>query len=383
MSNVPYWRLAGVYFFYFAYIGAFGPYFSLYLSSLGIAAGGIGIIMSLPQAVRIPAPQLWGWLADKSGRALGVARGATVVGTVAYCAIFGAKSFAALFTVVLVMSFFLSAPLPLLEATTLAHLGEHTALYGRIRVWGSIGYIVTVVLVGYVFEAAPLTILLWILLGLLIGAIVLLMVVPAAPQGEHVRDYEPISKIMRKPEVIALMVACALMAVAHGPYYSFYSIDLVAHGYRTGQVGALWALGVICEIAIFYWMPQLFRAFTQREVLLASFALAAVRFLIIAWGAGSALLLVLAQVLHAASFGSFHASALGLVNNYFSGRNQSRGQAIYMSLTFGLGGTLGGIYAGYAWEILGAGPTFTGAALSAAAGFLILRLAPRPHGLMR
>ena len=78
MRDVPYWRLAGVYFFYFAYIGAFAPYFSLYLSALGIAASGIGIIMALPQAVRIPAPHLWGWLADRSGRALRVARaGAT------------------------------------------------------------------------------------------------------------------------------------------------------------------------------------------------------------------------------------------------------------------------------------------------------------------
>ena len=102
MRDVPYWRLAGVYFFYFAYIGAFAPYFSLYLSALGIAASGIGIIMALPQAVRIPAPHLWGWLADRSGRALTVARIATVVGTVVYCALFAAHSFWILFVVVLI-----------------------------------------------------------------------------------------------------------------------------------------------------------------------------------------------------------------------------------------------------------------------------------------
>ena len=79
------------------------------------------------------------------------------------------------------------------------------------------------------------------------------------------------------------------------------------------------------------------------------------------------------KALHAASFGSFHAAALGYINHYFRGRNQGRGQAIYTSLTFGLGGTLGGLYAGYAWERLGPGLTFTGAALCALAGMLVLR----------
>ncbi|MEK7835292.1 MAG: MFS transporter, partial [Pseudomonadota bacterium] len=147
---------------------------------------------------------------------------------------------------------------------------------------------------------------------------------------------------------------------------------LVGYGYTKGAVGWLWALGVICEIAIFFWMSHLFRAYTLRDVLIASFALTAVRFVIIAWWADSLLLLLLAQILHAASFGSFHAAALGYVHRFFRGRNQARGQAIYTSLTFGLGGTLGGLYAGYAWERLGAGLTFSGAALCAFAGMLIL-----------
>ena len=105
MRKVPYWRLAGTYFFYFAYIGAFAPYFSLYLSSLGIAAAGIGMIMALPQLVRIFAPHVWGWFADRSGRRLRVARIGTIVGTVIYCGLFAARSFEALFAVVLVMSF--------------------------------------------------------------------------------------------------------------------------------------------------------------------------------------------------------------------------------------------------------------------------------------
>ena len=372
MQAVPYWRLAAVYFFYFAYLGAFAPYFSLYLNSLGIAAAGIGAIMSLPQLVRIFAPHLWGWLADRSGYRLRVARIGTVIGTVIYCGLFAATEFDALYAVVLLMSFFLSAALPQVETTTLSHLGDHSAQYGRVRVWGSIGFLAAVLIVGYVLDVLPIHTLLWIMLATLVALTVLLMLVPEAPQTAHAHDHTPIARVMREPRVIALIVACALMAVAHGPYYTFYSIHLVGYGYTKGAVGWLWALGVICEIAIFFWMAHLFRAFTLRQVLITSFALAAMRFAIIASCGDNLALLLFAQTLHAATFGSFHAAALGYVHRFFRGRNQARGQAIYTSLTFGLGGTLGGLYAGYAWEHFGAVYTFAGAAACAFAGMLIL-----------
>src|SRR3954470_14002476 len=372
MQGLPYWRLAGVYFFYFAYLGAFSPFFSLYLSSLGIAAAGIGAVMSLPQLVRILAPHLWGWLADRGGHRLRVAKICTVIGTAVYCGLFAASDFDALYAVVLLMTFFLSAALPQVETTTLSHLGENSAQYGRIRVWGSIGFIGAVLVVGYLLDALPIRILLWIMLAILFATTVFLMQVPEPPQSVHTHEHTPIVHIIRQPQVIALIVACALMAVAHGPYYTFYSIHLVGYGYSKGAVGWLWSLGVICEIAIFFWMAHLFRAFSLRQVLMASFALTAIRFSIIAACGDNLALLLIAQTLHAASFGSFHASALAYVHQFFRGRNQARGQAIYTSLTFGVGGTIGGIYAGYAWERFGAVYTFAGAALCAFAGMLIL-----------
>ena len=167
MQGLPYWRLAGIYFFYFAYLGAFSPYFSLYLSSLDIAAAGIGAIMSLPQLVRIFAPHLWGWLADRSGHRLRVAQICTAIGTVVYCGLFAATDFDALYAVVLLMTFFLSAALPQVETTTLSHLGEHSAQYGRVRVWGSIGFIAAVLIIGYMLDALEIRVLLWIMLAIL------------------------------------------------------------------------------------------------------------------------------------------------------------------------------------------------------------------------
>lgn len=366
MVRPIYFNLSAFYFFYFAYLGAFAPFFALYLNSVGMSAVEIGMLMALPQLTRILAPHLWGWLADRGGRRMHIVRASGAVGTVVFMGVFAGESFALLCTVLFAMTFFWSAALPLVEATTLAHLGDETARYGRIRVWGSVGFIAAVVAVGYLLDVAAPRALLWVIAALMAGMLLLSCLVAEAPTVPHPADDLPVWQIVRKPEVIAIVLASALMAAAHGPYYTFYTIHLVDHGYSKSLAGWLWALGVICEIGIFVWMSRLYRAFTLRRILITSTLLAALRFVVIGWGADSVVLLLAAQTLHAASFGAFHAAAIGVVHRLFRGRHQARGQAIYGSLAYGLGGTIGGLASGYAWAGLGAGATFTLAAACAA-----------------
>lgn len=370
MPKPIYLNLSAFYFFYFAYLGAFAPFFALYLTSVGMSAVEIGVLMALPQLTRILAPHLWGWLADHTGRRIGVVRVSGAAGMVAFLGVFAGDSFALLFGVLFAMMFFWSAALPLVEATTLSKLGDETARYGRIRVWGSVGFIAAVVAVGYLIDATGPRSVLWVIAGLMAGMLLLSFTLAEARPEPHESDDLPVWQIVRKPAVLAVISASALMAAAHGPYYTFYTIHLVDHGYSKSAAGWLWALGVICEIGIFIWMSRLYRAFTLRSILIASTLLAALRFVVIGWGADSIVLLLAAQTLHAASFGSFHAAAIGVVHKLFRGRHQARGQAIYGSLAYGLGGTAGGLASGYAWAGLGAGPTFmlaAGCALFAAA----------------
>jgi MFS transporter, PPP family, 3-phenylpropionic acid transporter len=364
--------LAGFYFFYFAYIGAFTPFFGIYLASVGLSPLEIGVVMALPQLTRIVAPHLWGGLADATDRQVRLVRATAVAGTLCWLGMFASVAFLWICAVTLAMGFFLSAVLPLVEATTLTRLGEQTGRYGAIRLWGSVGYIIAVVGVGYALDLFAAGALLWIVLGSLVIALAFTWLIPDGVRAPHAGEQGPIADVLKRPEVIALIVACALMAVAHGPYYAFYSIHLVDHGYSKGLTGWLWALGVICEIAIFAWLPRLYAACSLRGILIASFALATVRFLIIGWGAESLALLLFAQTLHAASFGSFHAAAIGIVHQVFRGRHQARGQAIYGSLTFGIGGAVGSLASGYAWEPLGPALTFSAASVCAFAGLLLI-----------
>jgi PPP family 3-phenylpropionic acid transporter len=178
--------------------------------------------------------------------------------------------------------------------------------------------------------------------------------------------------IVLQPQVLALLVACFLMSVAHGPYYTFFSIYLVEHGYAKSAVGMLWALGVICEIGVFFLMPWLMRRYTLPQILLVSFACAVLRFLLIGWCVDSLRLLLAAQVLHAATFGSFHAAAVALIHQFFKGRHQSKGQALFGSLTYGAGGMLGGLLSGPIWQHYGASVLFSCSAGMALLGFLLI-----------
>jgi PPP family 3-phenylpropionic acid transporter len=209
-----------------------------------------------------------------------------------------------------------------------------------------------------------------LVLAMMAGMLGFSFLVPEARETSH-EAAAPIGRVLLNPQVFALIGGGAFMSAAHGPYYTFYSLHLVEHGYSKGATGWLWALGVICEIAIFVWMPRLYRAFTLRQVLIASFSLAVARFLMIGWLAQSMAALIVAQTLHAATFGAFHAASIGYVHRLFPGRLQARGQAMYGSISFGLGGALGGFASGAIWERAGAGLTFTFAAACAGLGGLI------------
>lgn len=373
-STVPYWRLSGFYFFYFAFVGAMAPYWGLYLKSLDFTALQIGILMSLLQVMRIFSPNLWGWMADHYGKRVFIVQLAVFASFLSYIGVFFGSSFVWLFTVMSLMSFFWSASLPLVEATTLSHLGDSTAKYGRIRLWGSIGFIFSVVGLGILLDHLPIRALLWAVLGMVSGLVLFSRRIPEAEVMPHDSDHLPVWHIIRQPAVLSFIGGGFLMAAAHGPYYTFFSIYLVDQGYTKTVVGWLWALGVICEIGVFLWMPRLLVRFSLRRMLLFSFAVAFVRFLIIAWLVRWPTAIVLAQIMHAATFGVFHATSVALIHQFFRGKHQARGQGIYNSVAFGAGGTLGGLYSGYVWEHAGATFTFTVAAFAALAGLLLLFL---------
>ena len=366
-GTAPALALSAYYFAYFAYVGAYSPFITLYLKEIGLAAAQIGVLYSIPQVMRIFGPNIWGALADRSGATSAILRMAAVLACAAFCLIYLGSSFNWLFMVFVAMHFFTSAQMPLIEAITLNHVRDAPGSYGRIRVWGSIGFVVAVLGLGYLLDATSMRMVPHVIAGTLLLTVAAAWCVPAAAGMPKSDSSNPLRLVVRRPEVRAFLFAGALNAFAHAALYTFYSIYLAEHGYSKSAIGLMWALGVVIEIVVFQCMPQLTRRFDLRTLYFSTFLVCALRFLIIAWGVGHWWLLVLAQLMHASTFAVYHASAVGLVGRYFGLRNQARGQALYISLSFGVGGFAGGIASGLLWERIG--PTWT-FSLSAAAGAL-------------
>ncbi|HYN79175.1 MAG TPA: MFS transporter [Lamprocystis sp. (in: g-proteobacteria)] len=364
----PYWRLSAFYFTYFAALGALVPFWGLYLQERGFDALAVGQLMALLAVTKVVAPVLWGHMVDRTGRRMPLVRAASLGAILVFGAVFAASGFWTMAAAMTLFSFFWNASLPQVEAVTFNHLGSRASHYAMVRLWGSVGFVLVVGVLGLLLEQSSLAIVpVWVLV-LYIGVWLSSLFIPDSAPVRVSGPPPSLRGLLRQPEVLAFLSACFLMQLGHGIYYAFYSIHLEAAGYSTGAVGALWMLGVGAEVLVFLVMHRLLDRFGARRVLLLSLALAVARWLLIGAFIELVAVQVLAQCLHAATFGTFHASAIHLVHHYFPGATQGRGQALYNSVSFGAGGAAGSLIGGMLWTVPGPFAAFAVGAAAAAIG---------------
>lgn len=376
--QAPHARLATFYFAYFAYVGTFTPYFSLYLAARGFNPAEIAAVLAAPQFARIIAPTFWGvladrWAASRPGARRAVVSFSTGAALVGLAALSIASGFDEVLAVMLALSMLSAGALPIVEAITLSSLEARPGGYGPIRLWGSLGFILAVMAIGPWLDARGANALLPIMVGVMAAAFAASLALPrSAPRATPPPRAARLREVLLKPGVLPLFAACFCMSVAHGTLYAFYSIYLAAAGYSKTLIGAMWTLGVLAEIVVFLRWPQLVHRFSLRAILLASFLLAGVRFTAIGWGVDWLAVLVLAQILHAATFGSYHAAAVAAIHKLFGSSLQGRGQALYVSVAGGLGGATGMLLSGWSWQALGPALTFTLSAFFGLAGATLI-----------
>ena len=346
---VPYWRLSGFYFFYFALLGVLYPYWPLYLQAEGFNTETIGLLLAIPMVTKIVAPNIWSWLADTTGRRLGIIQLGSLLGLVCFSGLLIGHGFWWLAVVMTSYSFFWNAVLPQHEVITLNYLGEHPEKYSRLRLWGSIGFIAAVIGAGAVYERVDINLFPWLGVAFLFSIFVSSLLIPK-PREEGTRPQrESLWRGAIQKPVLAFMAAGILLQAAHGAYYSFFSIYMEELGYTRTAIGLLWSIGVVAEVFIFIVMHNLLLSFGIRTVLICSLLLAALRWFIIGYGADFLSLLIIAQCLHAFTFGTFHAAAIDTIRRLFKPGTQGGGQALYGAVSFGIGGAMGSLLAGRFW----------------------------------
>lgn len=349
-AATPYWCLSSFYFFYFALLGVWLPYWALFLDDKGFDAKDIGTLSAVMYATRIVAPNIWAWLADHYKIRMKVIRFGSFFATVCFLGIFFRDDFYWLLLVVCSYSFFWNAILAQYEVVTLSHLKGRYQNYSRIRLWGSVGFIITVVAFGWVFEHLAIHYLPWFIALLLLFIYLSSLTVSDRSHYQQPVATDRLRAILKRPIVLAFLVVVFLMQLSHGPYYTFFSLYLESYGVERQAIGLLWGLGVVAEVIVFIFMHRLLPRFGVRNIMLFSLLLTAVRWYLIAVGVESTPVLILVQCLHAVSFGSFHSVSIEFVRRHFTGTHQGAGQAICSACSFGLGGAMGAYGSGLIWD---------------------------------
>jgi PPP family 3-phenylpropionic acid transporter len=376
-----YGQLALFYFCYFGALGALVPFLGAYLTLRGMDATVIGSALAILMGTKMIAPLLWGWLADRDQQRMIWVRRAALFNLLAFIPIYWADQAWMMIAVFILFSFFWNAPLPLIEAVTLNHLGVHANQYAKVRVWGSLGFILVVSCLGVLINQVGATRLPDVVMVFFCGVWLSSLFIPDQPYvaKQSTESTVALTSVLAHSSVRFFLFSCLMMQLSHGAYYAFYSLHLTSFGYSSSTIGALWAFGVVVEIVIFMRMHVLLERFGAKRILIGCLAIAVGRWGLVAWFGGSLVIQIIAQACHALTFGAFHAAAIYTVHHVFPGSTQGRGQALYNAISFGVGGALGAGLSGLLWTYLGAQSTFLMSAVATLIGLMASRLMIEPQ----
>jgi MFS transporter, PPP family, 3-phenylpropionic acid transporter len=384
MTPVLRWAFGSFFFLYFAYVGLVSPYASLFFVDRGFSVIEIAVLMSMLQITRIVGPFSWGWLSDYLSNRIGIIRVCACLAALVFLCIFYLQDYIGFFIWMFVLHTILSSQMPLGETATIHALYKDNSFdkrYGRLRLWGSIGFIAMVLFAGELFQRKGIelypyvgTVILFSLAAITFG-----LHEPKMERRKMVRG--ELFTVLLNPDVRWFLVSGFFMIFAHASLYVFYSLYLANLGYDKFQIGLFWALGVAAEVLFFYFQNKVLSRVDSEIVLQGAFGIGVVRFILIAFFP-TTIVLMLAQLMHAGTFAAHHSAATKLLQRWFTGPLQARGQAIMATVSYGLGGTIGGLCAGWIWDLFQPRDVFVMSALACGiAGMAIQKLRPRryPH----
>jgi PPP family 3-phenylpropionic acid transporter len=336
---------------YFAHIGFFNPYLPLWLKEQGLSILAISVLVSLQAATRLFAPYGWGWLSDRSGERIKLLRYCACAALLASTGLWFDGGLQWLFFVLLVMFTHTSAMMPMSEAA-MAHLVTQGGIfdvrrYGRIRLWGSLGFLVTVLAAGAWFEHDGMHQFPAWTVATILAVTVSVWFLPDLKEAvpEHAQHVN-VMPVLRQRAVQWFFAAAFFHVLSHIGIYVFFSLYLDSLGYTKTMIGLLWALSVVVEIGWFFtqsrWLPRM----SLTAWLMVCSAAMVLRMGITASSAQVLLVLFVAQALHALTFATHHTVCIALLSQHFSGRLRGRGQALYTVIAYGFPGLFGGVVGG-------------------------------------
>lgn len=370
--------LSALYFLYFAMMGIFLPYFNLLCHHLGLSGFEIGALNSTRTVVMVLSAILWGALADRLALRRPLFIAAAFLSALAWGGFLRAETFLPMMAVTVVYALFFAPLIPFLEALTMEALSRESGGqngYGRVRAWGSVGFIGVVVAMGHLMESASVRLVVPLILLASVLLAVGTLAVPKSLSPERPSEAAEIRNLFT-PKVSLFLLANLLMLAGHGTYYGFFSIHLEALGYGSGFIGLAWAVATLAEVAVMMGSARIFRCLAIEQALCLACLAAAVRWVTLFY-ATSPWALLSSQLLHAMTYALFHIACILYMDRLSSPGNRTVAQGVNNAVSYGLGLMIGFLVNGWLYDRYGSRLFLMSAGISLFAA-LLMRLAAAP-----
>ena len=381
MASKQFVRLSANYFWYFGILGLVVPFLALFLDARGFSSLEIGEILAVITATKIVAPSLWAQLADSTGKQLTIVQVGALLSLLCFSLLIWTMSYWPLMFSLAMFSLFWTSILPQIEVMTLNSIGKSAKIYARIRLWGSIGFIIVAMLSSELIERYSAQAFSYIGMAILAGLFIstLFSKQPRVPQQALVAHVSIKTKVFNR-NFLLFFFAGLMLQMSFGPYYVFFALYLKSLAYSGFLIGIFIAIGVLAEIGVFVFSAIFFKHFSLKSLLSISILFTALRWFLVGHFADSHSALAASQLLHALSFALYHSASIAFIQKHFNANQQSRGQALYIGGVYGVGGAVGAYVAGLLWQDgLGAVTSFDFAAVTALiGGVLALFLCTQP-----
>ena len=363
--------LRSQYFLYFGVLGIFLPFFNLYCYHLGFSGLQIGLLSALRSMTLVLFPLIWGALADRFHIRKPIYILCNFVSTSTWVLFLFTVDFWPMILITAFYGMFYAPIISFLEAVTMDVLGAEKKSYGRIRSWGSISFIIMVLVIGKIIDLYAVDIILVLVLaGSLMLAVISFRIPAIEPPQKKILT--PNAGSLLQKRVIVFLVCAVLMLISHSAYYGFFSIHLENLGYHSTFIGVSWALASTAEILVMVKSDRIFNRYSLENVLFFSFLVATFRWLILFFSSSAAIIL-LSQIFHSVTYGTFHMASILYIDRLAPDNAKTLGQAINNGLTYGLGLMVGFFINGYLYEITGSFVLFLISSLVALAAGLFFQ----------
>ncbi len=366
------WRMPFFYFAHFFSVGVLLPFLNLYFHGIGIGGAQLGLLNAAPRLATALAPPLLGAVADKFRSGREVLLACNLLSVVFILGMWGTKAFLPLFVLITLYASAKGALLPIAENACLRDLAEHGGQYGRVRWWGSLGFIVAALGAGWLVEKISAGVIFPLVGASGLALFWVIYLLPREEGGVQSHFGGALAGLMKNRALLVFLGASILASISAGPFLIFFSIHLWELGFSAGVIGLAWAVGVVSEIFFMFNAQAIQRRFGLRAMIAAGIIGTALRWELVAWATGGAALVAI-QTLHGVSFGLYHTAAVQYVDTLSSPATKNTAQSLYSASIFGLGSTVGALLAGWLLPIWGfVSLLHAGAVLAALAGFLFV-----------